>query len=270
MSAEATFDSRTVVVLAGERRNDPLCRARGVSRKALIPVAGQPMLTRVLDVLMKSRHVRDIVVVANDAGALAQESGIAGYAAVKPITFREGADSPIASLARLNAEGWMTGPTIIVASDLALLTTRAFDDFCDRAKLLVVDAAIGVLDRAVFDRRYPGVHRTFVRLRDGAYKGANLFAFNTPRAWYLAHRLARQEHDRKNPLSLLWMLGPLNVIQALLGWIGLDDAFARLSRRLRLRIAPVRLDDPDLGIDVDLPEHLIAAEQNLGLAPVSA
>ena len=47
-----TGDGVTALVLAGQRRGtDPMAAAAGLSHKALLPVAGVPMLLRVLAAL---------------------------------------------------------------------------------------------------------------------------------------------------------------------------------------------------------------------------
>ncbi|MGH6720389.1 MAG: NTP transferase domain-containing protein, partial [Alphaproteobacteria bacterium] len=62
----------TALVLAAARRpDDPIARAAGVDHKALVPVAGVPMLQRVVEALRASGCVGRIVVSIDRAAVLA-------------------------------------------------------------------------------------------------------------------------------------------------------------------------------------------------------
>ena len=62
----------SALVLAGRRGpRDPLALASGVSHKALIPIAGSPMLLRVLQTLEAARSVAGCRVCIDDPAALA-------------------------------------------------------------------------------------------------------------------------------------------------------------------------------------------------------
>ena len=61
----------TALVMAGSRPGDPLALATGVAQKPLVPVAGVPMLMRVLGTLRAARWVDRLVICGLDP-ALAQ------------------------------------------------------------------------------------------------------------------------------------------------------------------------------------------------------
>ena len=64
MSLEKFF---TTLVLAGRRGpTDPVAQAAGCSHKALVPIAGVPMLVRVLRELRAVPHVKQIAVSIDD------------------------------------------------------------------------------------------------------------------------------------------------------------------------------------------------------------
>ena len=68
MSAEKLF---TALVLAGRRGpTDPVAQAAGCSHKALVPIAGIPMLVRVLRELRAVPHVKQIAVSIDDPAIL--------------------------------------------------------------------------------------------------------------------------------------------------------------------------------------------------------
>jgi CTP:molybdopterin cytidylyltransferase MocA len=68
----ASDELPTALVLAAGRPEDPVALAAGVGHKALVPVAGVPMLQRVVEALRASGCVGRIVVSIDRAAVLAQ------------------------------------------------------------------------------------------------------------------------------------------------------------------------------------------------------
>ncbi len=65
------------VILAGDRgAEDPVARAAGLSRKCLVPVAGVPMLVRVVAALTASPWIGDIAVVIEEPELLQGLEGL--------------------------------------------------------------------------------------------------------------------------------------------------------------------------------------------------
>src|SRR3546814_16392391 len=67
--------------MAGSRPGpDPLLAGTGVATKALLPVAGRPMLAHVVAALRASPHIGPITILAQDSAALAAEPALGGLA----------------------------------------------------------------------------------------------------------------------------------------------------------------------------------------------
>jgi hypothetical protein len=62
------------------------------------------------------------------------------------------------------------------------------------------------------------------------------------------------ESARKTPWRVLQLLGWTAVLRYRLGWLGLDQAMALLTRRTGIRVAAVRMPFGEAGVDVDSPE----------------
>jgi len=253
----------TALVLAGRRGpDDPFARSRGASHRALLEVAGVPMLVRVLSALRRARHVSRICISIDAPEVLDALPALAGWRADGSLSLHASQQSPASSVA--DALESMTDERVLVTTaDHALLTGPRVDCFLERAAVTGADVAVGVVEQAAFADADAIAARTWIRLRCGSYTGANLFAFQHPRARRVAAFFARAERHRKRPWRMIAALGPRLGIEYLAGTLDLDSACAQFSRRMGASVRPVKLEEAAAAIDVDKPADLALAEQIL-------
>lgn len=254
------------VVLAGDRKpGDPVAAARGVPAKALAPVAGRPMVLRVLDALAASGAVAEIVLCGPDEAAVAScpdlvealEAGRARWIPPQPSPSR----SAGAGIETLPAEA----PVLLTTADHALLSPAMVSHFTREAAAQGVDAAVGLVRHDDVIAAWPDTRRTVTRFRDRGYCGCNLFAFPAPAGRRLVPLWQRVEENRKQPWRVIaGLLGPKAILDYTLGRLSLSEALERLSARLELRAGAVILPFPEAGIDVDSIGDLALAERILG------
>jgi GTP:adenosylcobinamide-phosphate guanylyltransferase len=256
-------ESFAAIVLAGSRgEGDPLARAAGVSHRALLPVAGVPMLLRVVRTLRAVPRVSRIVVSIDDPEAPSRVPELAQLLREGRVEVRRCLDSPSRSvadaLAALDAE-----PVLVTTADHALLTPAMLDFFLDACAGSPADLLVGLVERAHLAERFPDLPRTYLRFRDERYSGANLFGFRTRAARRAAAFWVRAESFRKRPWRLVAAFGPLALLLFLLRRLGLDDALARASAAIGARIEVVRLPMAEAAVDVDRPSDLELANRLL-------
>ena len=75
----------------------------------------------------------------------------------------------------------------------------------------------------------------------------------TPRSREAANFWRRVESQRKKPLRVVGVLGLMVVLRYLFGVLTLDEALARLSRRLKMEVAAVNMPFANAAVDVDTP-----------------
>ena len=237
----------TAIVLAGSRPGaDAFAQSFGTDLKALIPVAGEPMVRRPVRALLASNCIGRVIVLAQDSKRLrdalpedarieVKESG-----ATIATTIRGLCDDP--------ATSW---PLVITTADHALLKPAMVEEMC--AASGDVDVAIGVVERRALLRRLPATRRTWIRFRGGAYTGANLFALRSAAVVPAIELWRAVEQDRKKGWRIISAIGPGTLAGAVLRLLSLNEVLARAGRRVGLSIKAVRLD-PLAGIDVDKPE----------------
>lgn len=239
----------TAIVLAGDRpERDLLAERFGAEAKALVPIAGEAMIARVVRTLLGSPSVRRVLVLAQQPGRLAE--GATRWLAEEPRVAlgvsRSTIAESVAGVAGSNAAPW---PVLVTTADHPLLTRDMVEYFIARSA--PAEAALGVVERDVMLSGYPGTRRTWIRFKGGAYTGANLFALTSSRAGEGLARLAKAEADRKKPIRLLWQFGPALAFGAATRSISLADATARAGKKLGVAMAAVELPMADAGIDVD-------------------
>lgn len=247
------------IVLAGDRGpDDPLARHAGVAGKALVPVAGTPMLTRVLAVLAGWPRLRRLVLVAPDLPAYREAA--AGVADSRRLTWLEPCASLSASV-RAALASTAGAQRLVLTADHALLDRAWLDRMAEAGEPGDGFAmSIGLTDWHGVMRRFPGSRRTRYRFSDRSVCGTNLFAIHDDSVEALLEVWQRVERERKKPWKILSLLGWGNLGRYLAGRLELDAAFAALSVRVGVGVRPLLLSDPLTAVDVDSPADLALVE----------
>lgn len=249
----------TAIILAGQRPGEnEFAASHGLDAKALIPVAGEPMLGRVARTLMRTPSVGKAVILAQAPDALLEDDlrWMAGEPRIETARSADGISDSILKVAGSEAAPW---PVLVVTADHALLTPDMVEEFLGKAG--EADAAVAVVERKVVEAAYPDTRRTWLRFSDGDYTGANLFALRGPAARSALSTWSRVEKDRKKAIRLLLYFGPLLALRALTRTISLDGALAMAARKAGLSLKAVRLTAAEAAIDVDKPSDLALVER---------
>jgi GTP:adenosylcobinamide-phosphate guanylyltransferase len=251
----------TALVLAGSRGpDDPVARAKGVAHKCLAPVAGIPMLVRVVLTLAACPSVGRIAV-ALEAPALVEElPALRPLIAAGRCTALATGATPSLSVLRALDELPCPLPWLVVTGDHPLLTPEIVERFCEAARETGADLVAGLTPASAIRAAYPQAQRTYLRFRDEHYSGANLYALLGPEARRAIVFWRRAELERKRPWRLVRAFGWRPLLAYLLGRLTLDGAMARASRITGARVAAVALPFAEAAIDVDKPADLELAE----------
>lgn len=252
------------IVLAGDRRaDDPLAVTAAVAGKALVPVAGQAMLTHVVRTLTRWPRPGRVIVVATDSPAYRQAASEGAGSAADGLVWVEPAESLVTSVGRA-LNHCRSDRCLLLTADHVLLDSAWLDHLLSEADPRTASLAVALADWHQVMARFPGSRRTRYRFSDRAACGTNLFVLNERSG---VNRILDQwqqvEQQRKRPWRIVSMLGLGNLSRYLAGRLSLEDAFAALSARLGTRIQPVHLADPLAAVDVDNPGDLALVEQVL-------
>jgi GTP:adenosylcobinamide-phosphate guanylyltransferase len=262
--AESPTDSAPVaaLVLAGSRPgSDPLLAGTGLPTKALLPIAGLPMLAHVLAALRLAPEVGRLSVVAQDTAPLAADTTISAAAGPTLWVDSQGsiADAVAAALSSTK------GPLLVTTADNVLLTPEMLAHFSQEAR--GADVAVAMVERrAVIEAGY-STQRTWLRFRGGAWSGANLFYLAGPQVLPLVEFWRLIEQERKKARRIAGAFGPGLLILALFRLIDIHRFAVRAARRFGLSAKIVSLRQAEACIDADKPadipviEAILAARQ---------
>ena len=244
------------VVLAGSPNNGLLKGCSSAPYEALIPIGSKYMVEYVVDALLASPRIEEVVVVGPVA-PLAQVFSSARVRVVLPgESVLENVQKGLAALAG-------SGRVLVAAADIPLLTRAAVEDFLYRCRDETVDLYYPVVDQRVIQNRYAGVKRTYVTFREGTFTGGNIFFVN-PRIFpSCVPKGERLVEARKNPFLLSRLLGLSFFFKFLTGRLSLREVEEKVSRLLGIKGAAVISSYPEVGVDVDKPVDLELASQIL-------
>ena len=258
---------RNIVALvpAGDRgAGDPVAKVAGVSCKALAPIAGTPMIIRVLKALQATGRMDSVVLIGPD------QSAVAGCPPLQEFINREDvswtpagdtlSDSIQAGLAGIEAGALV----LVVTADHALLDGEILNYFLDRAIASRADVSVGLVEHALVRRAYPGVRRTVLKFSEGGYCGCNLYALNGPRARDIISLWQRTQAHRKRPWRMiLEMFGFTTLAKYASGRLSLQQTRQAVMEATGINVDFIKLPYAHAGIDVDTPEDLDLAKQIL-------
>lgn len=259
--------THSALVLAGSRGpEDPVAAAAGISHKALVPVHGQPMISRVVAALRAVPAITRIAVVIERPELIPARPELAPLVENGHLIVLPAEPSPsLSALAGFRALGGGTeGPVVMTTADNCLLTPEMLEHFL---AALPRDAdAVAALARAeVIRAAYPDSVRTYLRFSDGGRSGCNLFAFLTPEAAGAITFWRRIEQNRKRPLAMLRQLGLPALLSYGAGRLSLERALRTLGRRTNSRLAAVDMPFAEAAVDVDKVGDLALADRILRL-----
>lgn len=256
----------TALVLAGRRSgHDPLAEAAGAPHRALLDIHGRPMLERVLHTLAATPCIRQIIVSIDTPWLLDRFPGITALRDSDDVRLVvvEATDSPSRSVLAILDEGSSEQPLLVTTADHALLTVEMVEYFLAQAEERGGDLAVGLVSATVLKARFPDSVRTWLRFAGEQYSGANLFAFQTPRARRAVEFWARAENFRKRPWRLAATFGWRPLLLFLRRRLDLDAAFAKVSEALGAQTCAVVMPQAEAAIDVDKMADLALVKQIL-------
>jgi len=245
-------------VLAAGEDHARLGRMSGTPFRALIDVAGQPMVQRVLTALRGATRVVRIAVVAPSQVQERLPPGAADLALAPGATLL---DNVMLGISALADDGKMV---LFVHADAPLVTAEAIDDFLAQAEPLEPDLAYAIVAKQEIEKRFPVQHRTYAHLREGSFTGTNVVLVNAD--FILRHQaLVRDFYKhRKNPLRLAGLLGPGLALRLLTGTLSIAHLEHRITQALGGKARAIISRYPELAFDVDKPADLETLRDILG------
>lgn len=250
----------TALVLAGQRdgKVDPLAAAAGTVYKALVPVAGRPMILHVLDALAAAPEIGQIIISINQAASLERHASVRALIASGRVRIAPARANLVDSVAHALADA--SFPVLVTTADNVLLTPTAIAELRTGVRQRSADIGVAFAREADVLAAHAGGQRRFYRFADDAYSNCNSYWLASKAALRPVEVFRSGGQFAKHPARIVRAFGILNLIRFRFGIGTLDGLFARLSRRFRLTMCAVVLNDGAVAIDVDNARTLAIAE----------
>jgi len=249
-----------VVILAGGENSSDLRKIAPYDNEALIIIGNYPMIYYVYKSLRSSPLVENIIV-SGPADSLRS---------ILPrednLYFVNGGENAIDSFSQAIELLDKIGTTeylLVAPTDIPLITSEAIEDFMHQCEKYDADFYYPVTSKKVNEEKFPGVARTYVRLREGVFTGGNLFIMRKamiPKGLEFAKQMVE---NRKNPLKMARILGISLAWKLIWGRLAIPVIEKRFYDMTGIRGKAVISDYAEVGVDVDKPSDLELAQKYL-------
>jgi GTP:adenosylcobinamide-phosphate guanylyltransferase len=232
---------------------EPLYDATMGNPKALVDVAGKPMVQWVLDALSASSNIDNVIVVGlTDKSGLKCEKKM--YFVSNQGKMVENLQAGAQKVLEINNKAEFV---LIASSDIPAITGQMVDWVVETALEQKVDIVYNVIPRQVMEKRFPGSKRTWTKLSDMEICGGDL---NAARISLIINDETEMwekiTNSRKNPLKQAALIGYDTAFLLLTGRLSLQDAETRVMKRMNITGKAVVSPFAEVGMDVDKPHQL--------------
>jgi len=254
----------------------PLYKYTQGKPKALIDIAGKPMIQWVLDAVSEAKSLDEVAVVGlvppsrtgvsavTASRTVSEVEGLDGrveLSCAKPLTILPNQGSMIGNL-RAGMEHILkrnpdTEYVMTVSSDIPLVSGEMFDWFVSRTEKTHHEFYTNMVPRQVLEARFPGVKRRVNRVGNLEVRGAADISITQPKIIMQKDGAAdRIEAARGNPWRQLNFIGFDTLFLLMLRLLDLDAFAKRLSKKHGVDLHPFICPYPEIAMDVDHPQHL--------------
>lgn len=249
------------IVTAGgiPQSGDPLYAYSNGDSKALINIAGKPMIQWVLDALGDSKKLDNVIVIG-----LTSKSGLT---CKKPLHYISNQGRMLANIVAgvkksidLNKKNEYV---LIVSSDIPAIKADMVDWLIKTAMETRDDIYYGVCPQAVMEARYPTAHRTYTKLKDMQVCGADMNIIHVNQITEHLDTWEALIGNRKSPLASAAVIGWDTLFQLFTRQLTLQGMVERASERIGVKGRAILWHQAEPCMDVDKPHQLEIMREDL-------
>lgn len=231
---------------------DPLYSYTQGHSKALLDIAGKPMIQWVLDALSAAASVDDVIIIG-----MTEKSGVT---CSKPVYYLPNEGRMLANIVAGVHKSLELDPktehVLIVSSDIPGLKGEMVDWLVEEVRKDPGDIHYGIIPRNVMEKRYPDSRRTWTHLKGMDVCGADINVTHVRMATEHLETWEELIGKRKSPLKQAAAIGYGTLLLLVLRQLTLDDMVRRVSSQIGIRGKPVVWPWAEAGMDVDKPHQL--------------
>lgn len=224
---------------------------QGIS-KALLDVAGKPMIQWVLDAIGQASTIKNVIVVG-----LAEESGVT---CPKPIHFIPNQGKMLDNFREGVRKSQELTPdvkfVVFASSDIPAITGEMVDWVVNTALESDDDIYYNVIQRQVMESRFPGSNRTFTHLKGMDVCGGDMNVVRASIATDESEIWEKISNARKSPLKQAALIGYDTLLLLLLRQLTMEKTIQKVAKQLNIKGRGIVCPYAEIGMDVDKPHQL--------------
>jgi GTP:adenosylcobinamide-phosphate guanylyltransferase len=232
--------------------NDPLYPYSNGHSKALIDVAGRPMIQWILDALGDAKKVDRVIIIG-----LSPKNELI---CKKPIYYISNQGRMLSNIVAGVNKSLELNPknqyVMLVSSDIPALQGEMVDWLVTTAMKTKHDLYYGVCPREVMERRFPASNRTYTKLKDMQVCGADINVIHVSMTTDHLDTWEELIGNRKSPLRQAAVIGWDTLFQLFTRQLTLQDLVERASERIGIRGRAIIWSRAEPCMDVDKPHQL--------------
>ncbi len=249
------------IVTAGgiPQPNDPLYTYSNGSSKALIDVAGKPMIQWILDALSEAKEVDNVIIIGLSAKS--------DLTCKKPLHYISNQGRMLANIVagvsksiELNKKNEYV---LLVSSDIPALKGDMVDWLIKTAMQTKDDLYYGVCPREVMETRFPTSKRTFTKLKDMEVCGADVNVIHVSMTTEHLDTWEELIGNRKSPLRQAAVIGWDTLFKLATRQFTLQGLVERACERIGIKGRVIIWDKAEPCMDVDKPHQLELMREDL-------
>jgi GTP:adenosylcobinamide-phosphate guanylyltransferase len=232
--------------------DEPLYSYSKGEAKALIDLAGKPMIQWVLDALGEAKTIEHVVVIG-----LSEKANLTSR---KPLSYLPNQGKMLDNLKAGTAKVMELNPqaryVLFVSSDIPGITGKVVDWVVKTCLQTDHDLYYNVIRREDMEKRFPASKRTYTRLKDMEVCGGDMNVARTAIVNKNSEFWDKLIEARKNPAAQAALIGTDIIFKFLFRQLTIDDVIQRVADKLGLKGRAIVCPYPEVGMDVDKPHQL--------------
>jgi molybdopterin-guanine dinucleotide biosynthesis protein A len=242
------------IVTAGgiPQPKDPLYTYAKGDSKALLDIAGKPMIQWVLDALGGAKHVDNVIIIG-----LSPKSGLT---CKKPIQYISNQGRMLSNIVAGVDKVLEINPkseyALVVSSDVPAVKSEHIDWLIETCMQTHDDIYYGVCPREVMETRFPESRRTYTKLKDMEVCGADINITHVRMATEHLDMWEKLIGNRKSPMRQAATVGFGTLFMLATGRLTLVDAVERITKSIGISGRAIVWDHAEPCMDVDKPHQL--------------
>jgi GTP:adenosylcobinamide-phosphate guanylyltransferase len=223
----------------------------GIS-KALLDIAGKPMIQWVLDAMSNASTINNVIVVG-----LSEENGIT---CKKPLYFVPNQGKMLDNFRAGVTKAREINPdvvfTIFASSDIPGITGEMVDWVVNTSMETDDDIYYNVITQQVMEARFPGSNRTYTHLKGMDVCGGDMNVVRASVAADESDIWEKISNARKSPLKQAALIGYDTLLLLLLKQLTIEKVIDKVASQLNVKGRGIVCPYAEIGMDVDKPHQL--------------